>query len=68
MTTSRYWPDDGTPLTLEEHRALNLARPRTDPPIGGMTGRRRDMCAAASAVFTEPDNPVTAYLNRKDVA
>jgi hypothetical protein len=43
----------GEALTLEQHRALDLTRPYTDPPHGAdPTQRATD--AACSAIFDEP--------------
>lgn len=40
-------------LTLEQWKALDLTRPLTDPPIGGMTDARRSHDANCSALFDE---------------
>jgi hypothetical protein len=47
-------------LTLEAYRALDLHRPITDHPIGGMTDARRSAGALASSVVTE----VLGYVPR----
>lgn len=48
----------GNPITLEQYRALELTRPITDQPIGGLTESRRSVDAAASAVHTVADSAI----------
>jgi hypothetical protein len=40
-------------ITLEEYRTLELSRPITDPPLGGMTSAKRSAGETASAAVSE---------------
>lgn len=52
-------------LTLAEHRALNLRRPLTDDPLG-QNAARRNLNAAISATFNDPDTAINQHIRRKE--
>ena len=55
MGVRKFWNPADMPITLEQHRALNLKRPYTDHPIGGLTDGKRSSDAFLSALFDETD-------------
>ena len=54
MSDRRFYDPQGTPLTLEEHRALDLDRPYTDQAIGAYTDGKRSHAAFCSSLFDDP--------------